>query len=140
MAAIDKASAEKEITAWLDYRRTKASVREKNEKNINVLIDAMVEGDITISQGEYHYAGEKLTGPIITQTLIFPIGGMASISYKPRETTGGISSALSRAAGTATMNTVYAEQLSIGSILGEQLLQLDNEDGRVLNAIVSFFL
>jgi hypothetical protein len=140
MVAVTKEIATKEITAWLDYKRIKQSVRDNKAKSIGILVDAMIEGDITISQGEYHYNGQKLTGPVITQSLIFPVGSLTSISYKPRETMGALSSILSKASGGATMGTVYAEQLSIGSIMGEQLLEMDNEDGKVMNAIVEFFL
>ena len=140
MAAVTKEIATQEITAWLDYRKTKQSVRESKAKNIGILVDAVMDGDITIAQGEYFYNGAKLTGPIITQNLIFPTGSLTSISYKPRETTGALSSIISKAASGATMGTVYAEHLSIGAIMSDQLLELDNEDGKVMNAIVEFFL
>lgn len=138
MEAINKETAVKEIAAWLDYKHVKPSFRDKRQDSIDVLVDAVMSGDVSIEQGSYSYGLEKMDGPIIKQKLSFPVGSLTELKYKPRETTGNLSAAIRNNAGVE-VSACYGSILSDG-ILPAQLQKMDSEDSRVLQAIVSFFL
>jgi hypothetical protein len=135
---IDRDTATKEVNAWLDYKRIQASYRDKRKDSIEVLVDGIMSGNVSIADGEYMYGKDKLQGPMIKQTLAFPTGSLTELTYKPRETTGNLSASLRNGINTPVASC-YGSILSNG-VMPAQIETMDSEDSRVLQAIVSFFL
>lgn len=137
MTPISKEVAVTEVNAWLDYKKVKASVREKRTDAIQLMVDSVMDGSISIKNEPYKYEQENLEGPVITQVLSFPMGSLAELKYKPRESTGNLSAAIS--SGNVVVGTAYASVLTNG-VLPSQIAKMDTEDSKIMQAIVQFFL
>jgi hypothetical protein len=64
MANVTPEIATNEMNAWLDSKKIMTNTRESNEDSTQLLIDAMVEGIITIDE----------ESKVISHNLMFPIG------------------------------------------------------------------
>lgn len=79
---VDQQQAEKEVNAWLDYKRIDEFEREDKEIFTRKLVNAVCDGRITIDENF-----------VLTQILCFPIGGempIDKLEYKPRVKTSSI--------------------------------------------------
>ena len=47
-AKVDRAIAEQEVSEWLDYKKVKPASRESNKQFVDVLIDSVMYGNVTI--------------------------------------------------------------------------------------------
>lgn len=131
MGKINKEIATAEINQWLDKKKVLESKREFYKDHIEILIEALCEGLLTV--------GEDGT---ITQILSFPLeeAQITELKFKPR---------LNRKMVTPHLNGVKASDgdgriLAYMSALTGQskniLNTLDFEDSRISDSIVVFFV
>jgi hypothetical protein len=127
---VPKEQAEKEVNSWLDYKRVKPGAREAKQGNIDVLVEAVMYGDITIDPVSFK----------ITHNLNFPIkddkGEVAvdKLQYVARlnldnvQTSVQSTDGLTKGFGTALTGQPVA-------IIGK----LDSCDAQILSSIGVFF-
>lgn len=142
---IQEEAAEIEVASWLDYKRVPLLERKipQNEGAIKVMVSAVMSGNISFAQEQFFIDNSNketaADGPVITHTLIFPVGSLTELKYKPR---ARVASAY---AGTKNLNGIgmavyvaYATELT--GKLTAQLNNLDTQDFKILQAITTFFL
>lgn len=132
-AKVDRAIAEQEVSEWLDYKKVKPASRESNKQFVDVLIDSVMYGNVTID------AETK----VITQTLDFPLKNkdgvetLTTLTYKSRSDAGALQKKAEGAKGMG-IYTAYGSELT-GQITAT-LNRLDSEDFKILQAITIFFV
>lgn len=122
----------KEVHSWLEHKKVSESKIEDSEDNIENLAKSICDGLLTLD-GDFNF----------TQTLKWVIGKEGSVThlvFKPRLKGGEIENRLQnvKAGNMQGMLNAY-----ICGLTGENSVvvkDIDTEDGRVANAIASFFL
>jgi len=123
----------KEVTGWLDKKRVMGKEREKKQDEIDVMVDAVVNGILSIDE-----AG------IITHKLLFPVedkdGNIAidTLSYRLRIDTATINQKLQGVKMDMSMISAYGAALT-GRLIGE-VNKLDTQDSKILRTIATFFM
>jgi hypothetical protein len=124
---VAKEVAEKEVTAWMDYKKVKPSQRETRKADISVLVEAVQYGLITIDPSNDFQ---------IKQTLEHPIAELATseLVYKSRANYFELqkSTAITKDSFTGTMMALTGKPLST-------IQRLDSEDCKIGYAIALFF-
>lgn len=133
MEKLNRESAEAEVNSWLDYKKISDKKRESYKDNIESLIDAMVEGILTLDDKE----------KVITQGLKFPIGEEMKVSelkYRPRITVGMVQAHMAGVKATDADGRITAYVAALTSQPKELIKKLDTEDNAVAQSIAIFFL
>ncbi len=131
-AAVTEDIATAEVTKWLDFKKISPSKRTDKKDQIKQLINAIIDGDISINDDQE-----------IVQKLKTPIGDKGQITefkYKPRITVGAVQQHLQRIATSDADGRVvcYIQALtgqSSGLIKG-----LDSVDYDIAQTIAIFFI
>lgn len=123
---ITKEVAEQEINAWLDYKKIKPSQRISNKPHIDILVEGIMCGDLSIDPDKDF---------LITQKLCFPVDGLFdSLTYKSRASVGDIQKA------TNETKEVFFSTVSVLTGKGaSHIKRMDSEDSKVAYAITVFF-
>ncbi len=124
--------AEKEIEKWLDFKRVRESKRESAEDQIEVMVQAIMDGFMTLNEE---------TGVLSIQ-LVFSTGTDEKIKVleiQPRANVGKLKRAIK---GIKTADADGRVQAYIACITEQPMgvvLQLDTEDYALFQAIALFF-
>jgi len=134
MSKVSREVAEKEVEQWLDHKKISPKKRETQKEYVEVLIDAVSEGVLTL-QSETH---------IFVHTLKFPPEGaedpIKTLEYKPRLQYANVKGHLRGVAsgdGDARFIAYMAALTSKPKLVFEKL---DSEDMSVAQAITLFFV
>lgn len=118
-----------EVEKWLDYKRVKAKEREKQQAQIDVLVDGFIDGSLSLDKDNN-----------IIQKLSFDFEGTKEAKYKPRLTVGEINAKLKGVdALSADERLVAYVSASTGAPMGI-IKRFDMSDYKVAQAIAMFFL
>lgn len=66
--------AREEIKTWLDYKKVPAKRREELKDNIEKIAEFLIDKNVVLDQSKM----------VFTQKLLFPIGDIDTLTYKPR--------------------------------------------------------
>lgn len=128
-------NAQKEINAWLDNKKVPPYKREKNEDQVEALVNALRYGHITIGDSKQ-----------ITQKLVFPIsdddGGVAlsELRFEPRLRVEAINLQLKSVKWDDTHGSVMAHVTALTGKSKGLIGKLDTEDYSISRAIATFFM
>jgi len=127
---ITKEQAEREITAWLDFKKVRPRQRAVFAAQYDTLVEAMQYGDIIMD-------GETF---VIKHKLITPVDGLIdSLEYQPRKTVGELQKAANGVGATDSdgrLNSI------LSCITGRGLSHLQKmypEDFEICQAVAVFF-
>jgi hypothetical protein len=134
MGVLDRATAEKEVKAWLDFKKYSQKKRElkANVEAIAKLVEAFEEGLLVLDPETF----------VITQNLMFPIGvdiKTNCLKFKARIPYANIATELK---GVPTDDIGKFTAAYIAAATGEVkgvILQLDTEDYAVAQSLAGFF-
>lgn len=130
---VSRDAAVNEINKWLDYKRIRDARRDENEDNIEVLVEAMMYGDL------------RKEGNQLVQKLIEPLGAAGS---EVEEITYDARVKQSKIMNVQTRNKVKANDHQalmvcyVAAITGESfglIKTMVTEDWRIAQSIVLFF-
>lgn len=130
---VTKEIATKEVTAWLDYKRTKEAQRESLKGQIDTLVEAVMFGDVSINP-DTQVITHKLIVPEATDKLY------TELEYKPRISVGELQKASTNVKATDFDGKVVAY---ISALTGKgisHIQKLDSEDFKIGQAIALFFM
>jgi hypothetical protein len=125
--------AEKEVTAWLDYKRVKESVREEKKEAIAELVKCVSDGDLVINQDTFE----------IEHALLFPIENEISTTklfYKPRVNADKIQVALKGIKSDDLHGMLLAYGAAISNNPKKLIAALDTEDYKIMQKVAVFFM
>lgn len=131
---VNRDQATAEVTRWMDAKKMSAKKREANEANIETLVDAIVEGNLSLKDGN-----------VLSQKLRFPIetteGKVAydTLDYKPRLDLHGIHIHLQGVKPTDMDSRLCAYVAALTSKPKDIIKKLDTEDYSIAQAIAVFF-
>lgn len=129
---IDRQTAEKEVTEWLDARKVGKSKREKQSDVIESMIEAMEEGRLVIEENRS-----------ITYTLIEPIKGdkdITELNFKFRITTEDIQIQMTGVNTKDVISVVLAYFSALTGVPKSVLRKLDSSDYSFGQGFASFFM
>lgn len=133
MGKVAREAAEKEINSWLDYKKVSASKRESYKDQIDLLIDAMIEGSLQLNEDT----------KVLTQVLSEPLGkdgAVKSLDYKPRLKVSSVHNHMKGVKATDADGRVLAHVCALTSTVSELIKDMYTEDYSVSQAIALFFL
>lgn len=124
--------AREEITSWLDKKKVYESTREKNEADIDILVEAMTRGDLVLSE-TFEF----------THQLLFPIGEKGSevteVKYRSRLNDGMLKTRMAGVKGTDVTGVMQAYAGAITNQPKPILEAMDSADKKIMMSIVTFF-
>ena len=129
MSVVSKEQAQKEVDAFLDFKRISSGKRIACEKNIERLVDAVCDGTLVINEDTKE----------ITQKLHFPVS-FSELKYKPRLTAKQIQNATNGLKPEDSMGRAFGY---IACATGEDrnvVASMDAEDYSIAGDIVIFFM
>ncbi len=130
---ISAEQAEKEVTAWLDYKKVSKRKRETLKRSIEVLTSAIEEGDISIDDKTFE----------ITQNLKFPLGvngETKTLKYKPRISVDEINSRTILVKDNDARGTTFATVAALTGGNSGVISKADTEDYNLMDHITVFFV
>lgn len=133
MAAVDFETASKEVTGWLDYKKVKASTRESYKAQIDMLIESVQDGTITIDPTTF----------AITHNLAVPVAGidLTTLEYKPRLTVGEKQRMSEKVKAVDIDGQIVATIAALtGKGMETHIKKLDTEDYKISQSIAVFFI
>jgi hypothetical protein len=133
MGKIVKEVAENEINSWLDYKKVSPGKRESYKDQIELLVDAVGEGFLTLNPET----------KVLTQTLSSPIGkdeAVKTLDYKPRLKVSSVHNHLKGVKATDADGRILANVCALTSTNSELIKELYTEDYSISQAIALFFL
>lgn len=133
MAKVNPETATKEINAWLDFKKIMQNTRNSSEESIQLLIDAMVEGIITIDE----------KSNVITHNLNFPIGDgdeVKKIEYRPRLNDRLLEPYLKGVKASDSDGRLTAYICALTQKASGIIKNMDSVDKKISLAIAVFFL
>lgn len=126
-----KENAVKEVTAWLDYKKIKNNQRETNSALVDLLVEAVQYGTITIDSNTFE----------ITQKLDNPVPGLLNdLKYQPRITVGDLHKVTSVVKSGDIDGKVCAYIAALTGKGLSHIQKLDSEDYKVGQCIALFFM
>lgn len=128
--AVSKEVAIKDVNAWLDYKKVSQKKRESNSDQIEVLIQAIEEGNLSIDLETFE----------INHELLFPIGETVLFTYKPRINVGLIHRRLSGIKSGDSDGRFLAYVCTLTGLNSGIVSAVDTEDYGICFAIACFFL
>lgn len=135
MAKIHREQAEKEVTAWLDKKKVYAETREKYQQYIDILTEALMNGDIVIDENSF----------VITHKLLFQVGEQDDTATKELKYLARINDkkiqphmrGVKSDDADARLNALIA---AITDTSKSEISLLDTADKRIATAIGIFFM
>lgn len=132
MDKISREVAAQEINGWLDYKKISAKKRELHKDAIDNLVDAVVEGALTLNEN-FEF----------TQTLKFPLEGEANLTalkYKPRVKVETVQMHLQGVKPTDNYGLIHSYIAALTTQPKSLIKNLDTEDYSVAYGIAIFFM
>lgn len=132
MDKISKEIAQAEVESWLDYKKISAKKRESQKDQIESLVDALVEGTLSMNDDK-----------TIVHQLKFEIGEEIKISkleYKPRLKMSAIHLHLSSVKSSDADGRVCAYISALTGLPKDILKAMDSEDYSISQSIALFFI
>lgn len=129
---VDQETAQKEIEAWMQYKKISDSKREQMADAEAALVQAIVDGDL-----EFDPDSCKLI-----QNLKFPIGSQEDITqleYKPRVKKREIDQYLKGVKPQDIDGRMQAYMAALTGKIRNVLKDMDTEDMNIAESIVGFF-
>lgn len=124
---ISKEVAQADVERWLDFKKVRASKREKLSSQIDKLVEYVEDGIASIDEN-----------CVITQELTHPLEQVSKLTFKPRITVGEL------ALYTKSAGTIEEQMACIVQALTSQakgvINNLDSEDLAFGNIVALFFL
>ncbi len=127
--------AELEVTKWLDYKKVKDKKRENLQDQIDIMVDAIIDGSLVLDQ-DFKF----------THTLSFPIENangevtVKSLTYKPRLSVQEITSRMKGIKSNDPDARVVGYVAALTDKPRAVLTDLDTEDNAIAQAFALFFL
>jgi hypothetical protein len=125
--------AEQEVGSWLDFKKVKDKKREDNKDNIDALVEAVMDGIVTITEDK-----------TIIQRLSVPIGAnseaITQISFKPRLKVSTVRVCTQGIKSTDTIGIAGGYVSAATGVDRNVINTMDMEDFSVSQSIVIFFL
>lgn len=131
-SVITRAIAEKEVDAWLDNMRIPKQKRIANKVNIETLVNAIMDGNLTL-----------ISGKRFTQKLIWEIGDEIKITefqFKERIKVGIIEEHVDKMKSVNMISLTRAYICALTNQPKEIINELDPQDYSVASAITGFFM
>jgi hypothetical protein len=133
MGKIAREVAIEEIDSWLDKKKVYESTRETHKDSIDVLIDAVVNGDLTLDE-KTNELRHKLLFPDAVNNAI------TELVYKPRLNDQLVRPHLNGIKNNDGDGRLIAHTAALTSQSKNILSQLDSADKKIMMSIVVFFL
>jgi hypothetical protein len=133
MTKISREVAEQEVNSWLDYKKVSERKRENHKEQIEILIDAIMEGALTLRSEDKFFV----------QTLKFPTSGekpLTSLEYSPRIKMSTVHNKLQGVKGSDADGRVCSYVAALTSHTTALIKSLDSEDYSICEAVAVFFL
>lgn len=119
-----------EITGWLDKKKIYESTREAQKDSVDLLIDAMVNGDLTLDQ----------TTNELTHKLLFPLEDVKILKYRARLNDSILRPHLVGVKPSDADGRLLAHTAALTNEAKGILSQLDSADKKIMMSIAIFFL
>lgn len=127
---IPKDLAEKEVNAWLDFKRVKAKKREENESSIETLIDGFECGALSLNPETKE----------LKLKLGFPIGdSQGELVFKPRLKVGEAHKQLQGVSASNVDGRILAYVSALTNTNSGVIKDMDTEDYTIAQSIAIFF-
>lgn len=129
---MDKVSLEQataEITGWLDSKKVYESVREENKSSIDLLVEAMMRGDLVLDDKD-----------VFTHTLLFALPELKTLTYKPRVNDKMLNAARQGVKPSDAYGQLTALVSALTSTPKAVIEGLDSADKKISMSIAVFFL
>ena len=134
MAKVSEEMAQKTINAWLDAKRVRERKREQQKDNIETLVDAVADGDLSHDPESNE----------LTLVLLQPVGiekKVEKLIFKPRINMGLIRQGLKGIKVTEdSMGYIMAYIATLTNQPKNVINALDSDDYKIASAIAGFFL
>lgn len=133
MNKVAREVAEAEIKSWLDKKKVFESTRESYKDSIEVLVDAMVEGYLTLDEKDF----------TLTHTLMFPPEkeqSFTELKYKSRLNDNMLQPFLSGVKTSDADGRLLAYVAALTGVNRGILKAIDTADKKISMAIAIFFL
>lgn len=133
MTSVSREIAEAEVNAWLEKKKVFSSTKESSKDSIEVLVDAMCNGVLSLDQQTWNF----------THKLLFPFGDQVKVEelkYKPRLNDKMLKPYLNGVKASDAEGRLLAY---IAALTGQSraiLEELDTADKKIAMAIAIFFL
>jgi len=130
---INRETAVEDINRWLDARRVKDRKRETFKEQIDVLVDAVMDGLLVVRKEDNH----------LVHTIEFPAKTEAPIKtleYKLRITVAELHAAQAAETNVTSNTTFYAYIQALTGVVKQTLLKFDSSDYNICQAVAVFFM
>jgi len=129
---ITPAQALKDVERWLDYKKIGNSKREINKDFINMLADAVADGDLVLEEDfKWKY------------TLKFPLENespVRTISFMPRVSLKEINEYQGKAKASSGSDVMVMYLSLLSGVAKEVIRNFDTEDFNLISSIGIFFM
>lgn len=133
MKVVPIETAQEEVDKWLDHKKVSQGKREKQKPHIEVLVDAICDGTLTLNS-DFSFS----------HLLKFPIGegadAVKEIKYKPRISHGEVHVYLQKCKSDDAHGQVLAYIQALTKQPKELLTRLDSEDHAIAQGFAVFFI
>lgn len=132
MDKITREVAEAEVNSWLDYKKIGQEKRETYKKNIDNMVEAIMDGWLMLQEDK-----------TFKHLLKFEVGEekkVTELSYTPRITVSKINTAMKGVPSNDGDARILAYAHALTGTAKGILSKLDTEDYNISQAIVLFFL
>lgn len=138
--AVTKEVAAAEIKSWLDFKKINEQKRLRNKSSVESLVDAMVEGTLSLTEDKVfeHHLKFPLTPAVQKEGA--PSPPMSKITYKPRLAMSEVHTRLQQVKSEDADGRVACY---ISAISGQPMAivrAMDSEDYGIGQSIAIFFL
>lgn len=133
MSKVSREAAEQEVNNWLDFKKVNAKKRETFKENIDILVDAISDGNLVIDDKDF----------VFTHTLKFPLGegdSVRELKYKPRVKVSTIHVCLQNVKAGDADGRICGHIAALTGIDRNIIKQQDTEDYEIGRSIAVFFL
>lgn len=129
MSKVSLEIAKADVERWLDYKKLTQKKRDEKADMIETLTDLVSSGDITID--------EECN---IKHNLLFPVGEVKVLTYKPRLKAEAISVHLKGVSSDDMTGMIAAYAAALTVQPKSVIKDLDTEDFSIARAIAIFFI
>ncbi len=126
--ALEVATAD--ITRWLDKKKVYEATREASKESIDILIEAMMNGDLILEEKDF----------VLTHKLLFPLEEVVELKYKSRLNDNMIRPHLQGVKATDGEGRFLAHAAALTGVVKGILSALDTADKKIMVSITVFFV
>ncbi len=130
MEKVSREKATGEINGWLDKKKVYDSTREAQKDSIDLLIEAMMEGDLVLDEKTNQF----------THNLLFPLDEIKQMTYKARLNDKMLRPHLQGVKSNDAEGRLSAFTAALTSQPKAIIESLDSADKKIMMAIAVFFL